>query len=108
MQAAAKVHLSASTEEEPGSAGHSTLLDWHQIAVEMMLTDAELALQSVACLLATDDQRAVARIAHNARETYDSLRERRRTVSLAPREASHLDDDLAQLRTRLELLGEPL
>jgi hypothetical protein len=82
--------------------------DWHQIAVELMMTDAELALQSVACLLETDDQQAVAWVVRNARETYDSICERRRTTTLSEGEAASLDDKLERLRARLRFLGDPV
>jgi hypothetical protein len=106
MQAPAKVQFSP--ESEQAECLGAPILDWHQIAVEIMMTDAELALDSIACLLETDDRQAIAWIAHNARETYDSLRAQRSTVGLSPSEASSLDDHLTQLRTRLTLLGEPV
>jgi Arc/MetJ family transcription regulator len=80
--------------------------DWHQIAVEMMMTDADLALQTVAALFAEDDKEAVARIVRNTRSVYDSILERRREVGLSYREANLLDDKMDRLRARLRFMGE--
>jgi len=82
--------------------------DWHRIAVELLMTDADLALQSIAALFASDDKRAVARIIRNSREVYDSIQEKRKEVSLSPEEAATLDSKMDRLRARLKFLGEPL
>lgn len=89
-----------SAESEP------RIRDWHQIAVEMLMTDTDIALASVAYFFATDDQDAVARVVHGARETYESAQERRKTLQLSPSEAAELDDKMDRLRARLRLLGE--
>lgn len=82
--------------------------DWHQIAVEMMMTDAELALQSIACLLAGDDRTAVARVVQNTRKVYDAILTKRKEVPLSADEAAALDSKLDRLRARLKFLGEPV
>lgn len=82
------------------------LRNWHQIAAEMLMTDAELALASVDLLLAADDRDAVARVVRNARDTCDSACERRQTTRLSRSDAVELDDRMDRLRARLKFLGE--
>lgn len=80
--------------------------DWHRIAVELLMTDADLALQAVATLFAEDDREAVARVVRNTRNMYDSILEKRKEVSLSENEASLLNDKMDRLRARLKFLGE--
>lgn len=80
--------------------------DWHRIAVELLMTDADLALQAVATLFAEDDREAVARVVRNTRNVYDSILEKRKEVSLSENEASLLNDKMDRLRARLKFLGE--
>jgi hypothetical protein len=80
--------------------------DWHRIAVELLMTDADLALQAVATLFAEDDREAVARVVRNTRNIYDSILEKRKEVSLSENEASLLNDKMDRLRARLKFLGE--
>lgn len=87
-------------------AGRGPIRDWHQIAVELLMTDADLALQAVMALFAGDDEEVVARIVHNSREVYDSIQTRRREVALSPLEAATLDDKMDRLRARLKFMGE--
>ena len=88
------------------TAESGPIRNWHQIAVEMLMTDADLALASVDLLLATDDRETVARMVHEARETYDSACERRKTLKLSASDAAQLDDKMGLLRARLKVLGE--
>jgi len=84
----------------------NTIRDWHQIAVEMLLTDADLALQSIACLLAGDDEQAVARIVSNTRETYDMIRAKRKNLAMSATDTAALDEKMDRLRARLRFMGE--
>lgn len=88
------------------AAESGPIRDWHQIAVEMLMTDTDLALASVDLLLATDDKETVARMVREARETYESACERRRTLNLSAGDAAQLDDKMSLLRARLKVLGE--
>ncbi|HEX3661035.1 MAG TPA: hypothetical protein VHU89_06365 [Acidobacteriaceae bacterium] len=87
-------------------ADSNPILDWHQIAVEMLMTDADLALLTVASLFTDDDQEAVARLVHNAREVYEAVRLKRKQVELSEQETARLDDRMDRLRARLRFLGE--
>ncbi|MGB7170500.1 MAG: hypothetical protein WBD32_15950 [Acidobacteriaceae bacterium] len=78
--------------------------DWHQIAVEMLMTDAELALLSISYVFGWDDKQSVAWIARSARKTYDSVRQRRSAVNLSASESAYLDDKLERLRFKLNAL----
>jgi hypothetical protein len=82
--------------------------DWHQIAVEMLMNDADLALQTIAALFAEDDKEAVARLVRNTRSVYESILERRREITLSAREGSLLDDKMDRLRARLKFMGESI
>jgi len=78
----------------------------HPIAVEMLLTDADLAVQSIFWILRQDDRDAVARLVRNTRHLYESIGERRKTLTLSEREAASLEDNMDRLRARLRFLGE--
>jgi hypothetical protein len=80
--------------------------DWKQIAVEMLMNDADLALLSIAYVFGCDDKQSIAWIARNARKTYESVRQRRPTITLSASEAVYLDDKMERLRARLKCLGE--
>lgn len=82
------------------------LPNWHQIAVELLITDADLALQAVALLFPADDKAAVDVAVRNAREVYESILARRRQIALSDREANLLDDKMDRLRARLRFFGE--
>lgn len=80
--------------------------DWHQIAVEMLMTDADLALQYVTALFADDDAEAAAGVVRNSRETYELIRAKRQNLTLSASDLATLDDKLDRLRARLRLMGE--
>ncbi|MGA8530032.1 MAG: hypothetical protein WB622_09980 [Acidobacteriaceae bacterium] len=80
--------------------------DWHQIAVEMLMMDADLALQYVAGLFAGDDPDAVACLVKNTRETYDLILAKRKNLVLSVGDTASLDDKMDRLRARLKFLGE--
>lgn len=80
--------------------------DWHRIAVELLMTDVDLALQAVATLLAEDDREAVACGVRNTRSMYDSTLEKRKEVRLSENEASLLNKEMNRLKARLKFLGE--
>lgn len=80
--------------------------DWHQIAVEMLMTDADLALMAIADIFSQDDKEAVARLVHNTRTVYDSISLKRERVALSASESAMLDDKMDRLRARLRVLGK--
>lgn len=82
--------------------------DWHAIAVEMLMTDADLALLSIVSLFADDDKGAVARVVGNSRNVYDAIIDKRKRVTLSASEAAALNDKMDRLRARLKFLGEPV
>jgi hypothetical protein len=82
--------------------------DWHQIAVEMLMTDADLALLAISQIFVQDDQEAVARLVHNTRKVYDSINKKRVELTLSDSESGALDGKVARLRARLRFLGEPV
>jgi hypothetical protein len=65
-----------------------------------------LALQSITCLFAEDDQDAVARVVHSTREVYNSVIAKRREITLSGSERAVLDDKMDRLRARLKFMGE--
>ena len=86
---------------EPGP-----IRDWRRIAVEMLMTDADLALLTVSSLFSKSDREAVTRLVGNAREVYDAVCLRRKEIELSHQESARLDDKLDQLRTGLRFFGE--
>lgn len=87
-------------------AASGPIREWHQIAVEMLMTDADLALQSISLIFAGDDKEAVARVVHSTRETYDMIRAKRKNLTMSAGDASVLDDKLDRLRARLKFMGD--
>lgn len=89
-----------------GMAEHNPIRDWHQVAVEMLMTDADLALLSLSCVFSWDDRASVARLAQRTRLTYDSICARRKELKLSDDESAWLDQKMDRLRARLRSLGE--
>ncbi|HEX3987775.1 MAG TPA: hypothetical protein VHX13_14360 [Acidobacteriaceae bacterium] len=87
-------------------AAPEPIRDWHQIAVEMLMTDADLALQSITALFAGDNEDAVARVVHSTREVYDSILARRKKTALSARDAATLNAKMDRLQARLKFMGE--
>jgi hypothetical protein len=86
---------------EPGP-----IRNWHQIAVGLLMTDVDLALLAFAALVGRDDRETVARRVREARESYDAIRLRRKTIKLSGRESASLDDKMDRLRAGLRFFGE--
>lgn len=82
--------------------------NWHSIAVEMMMTDADLALQYVTELFAGDDAEAAASVVRSTRETYDLIQAKRKNLVLSASEAKAIGDKVDRLRARLRLMGEAI
>ena len=80
--------------------------DWHQVAVEMLLTDADLALQSITYLFEGDDKESVTRIVRSTREVYDSILAKRGKITLSASDTTTLDNKIDRLRARLKFMGE--
>lgn len=80
--------------------------DWHQIAGEMLMTDADLALQSITLLFAGDNEVAVARVVRSTREAYDSILAKRKKLPMSASDAAALDSKIDRLRARLKFMGE--
>ncbi|MGB6133228.1 MAG: hypothetical protein WCC14_15420 [Acidobacteriaceae bacterium] len=81
--------------------------DWHQIAVELLFVDADLALQSIASTVEHGDKDE-APLVCSARSAYEAVLAKRKEVSLSASEATTLDYKLDRLRARLQSLGEPV
>lgn len=86
--------------------GGDPIRNWHQIAVEMLMTEAELALQSITLLFAGDNPEGIARVVRSTRQTYDSILAKRQELSLSDQDAALLSDKVKRLRSRLKLMGE--
>jgi hypothetical protein len=80
--------------------------DCHQVAVESLMTDADLALQYITALFAEDDATAAARVVQSARETYNLILTKRRNLTISAGDSALLDDKIDRLRARLKFLGE--
>jgi hypothetical protein len=80
--------------------------DWHQTAIEMMMTDLDLALQAITSFFADDDKEMVARVVHNSRTVYESLLGRHSEVLLNPDELALFNSKMDRLRARLKFMGE--
>jgi hypothetical protein len=82
--------------------------DWHAIVVEMLMADADLALQSITLLFAGDNEEAVARVVCSTREVYDSILVKRMKLPLSAGDTASLDNKMDRLRARLKFMGEPV
>jgi hypothetical protein len=82
------------------------LRDWHAIAVELLLADADLALLSVSWIFSYDDRDAIAHLVHNTRNVYDSIVAKRKELNVCGEDAEALDEKMERLRARLRVLGE--
>lgn len=80
--------------------------NWHEIAVEILLNDAELALISIADALGLDDRDALHRVARVSRDTYQSIQTRRRETPMTDEEQAALEEKMDRLRARLRFIGE--
>jgi hypothetical protein len=93
--------------EMSGIADSPLLREWHQIAVELAMTEAALTLSAsnVPDAARTD---GTASLVESARKCYESLQSRRKELRLTPNQAAALDEKLDRIRTRLRFLGEPV
>lgn len=89
-------------------ADPTPIRDWHQIAVELLMTDADLALLSISLIFRHDDPEMIRRLVRNARETYDTIQAKRKELALSERDAAALDHKMERLRIRLRVLGNPV
>lgn len=89
-------------------AESNLIRDPRQIAVEMLMTDTDIALLSVTQILEQDDRQARAELLASARQLYEAVRSRQSGVQLSSAEAAFLDCKLERLRSRLRFLGEPV
>ena len=80
--------------------------DWHQIAVELLTTDLDLALLAIRSLFAEHDEEPVDRVVRRTREAYDSIVAKRKTIALTADEAPAVDDKISELRAWLNSMGE--
>lgn len=87
-------------------AALNPIRDWHEIAIEMLMTDADLALQYITALFAEDDNEAAGRVVRSTRETYDLILAKRKNLKMSASDTACLDDKMDRLRARLKLLGE--
>lgn len=79
------------------------LRDWHRVAVELLLSDADLALLSIAWLTRRE---AAAHVVANARNACESIEKKREELELSAAEAAAVQERIDRLRAELRLLGE--
>lgn len=79
------------------------LRDWRQVAVELLLSDADLALLSIAWL---SRQEAPAHVVASAYNACESIEKKRDELELSPVEAAAVQERIDRLRAGLRWLGE--
>jgi hypothetical protein len=82
----------------------STHDDFNRLSVEILLSDADLALTFTEIALNHCDQNSYARTVRNARKAYDTIAAKRSEVAMSADERTELDARLAVLKSRLEKL----
>ena len=87
--------------------------DWQQLredsrrlSVEILQSDADLALTFASSALIHSTPEAGHRSVRHARRAYDYVVERRTQVAMTDADARELDEKIAILRKRLQELGE--
>lgn len=79
--------------------------DWHEVNVELAISEASLALLTAEQVHNRRDEDAALTI-RNARRVYERILERRKDLRINLRQASTLNRQLERLRRRLLWLGE--
>lgn len=92
--------------KDVGMADLNSTRDWQELAVEMLIEDADSALQSIASLLAGGEEGAASSLVHHTREAYDMIGAKRKNLPMSASDASALEDKLDRLRAQLKYLGE--
>jgi len=87
--------------------------DWQQLrddsarlSVEILKTDADLALTFTSTALVHSDAESAARSVRHARRAYDFIVQKRTQIAMSDADATELDEKIATVRKRLEELGE--
>lgn len=80
--------------------------DFNQIAYQMLLSDANLALTFVDMAASHRDPEAVKRSIRNAISAYNSIVVQRRSISMSDEDAAALDSKLKGIRKALIESGE--
>jgi hypothetical protein len=80
--------------------------DYNRLSIEILFSDAELALTFTDIALAHLDRNWVGRTVQHAKRAYESILKGRRHFPLSEDEAADLDSKLALLKERLEQLGK--
>jgi hypothetical protein len=85
----------------------SVVRDRNQIACQLLIEDADLALLEIGLLFVNpDDKETTKRTVTKVRKTYDYFCKRRELTRLSPTQAKALQTKLDQLRARLRFFGE--
>jgi len=79
------------------------LRDWHRVAVELLLSDADLALLSIAWLTRRE---AEEHIVAKARSACESIQKKRDELQLTESEAAAVQKRIDQLRAELRWVSE--
>lgn len=80
--------------------------NWHQIAAELLLSDADIALLSIAKILGEDDKDELQRVVRETRDAYESIQAKRKGVRMTEAQRAALDEKMDRLRARLRFIGE--
>lgn len=80
--------------------------DYNQIAFQMLLSDADLALTFVELAASHRDRDTVERTIRNAIGAYNSIVAQHRTIPLSAENAAILDSKLKEIKKALIELGE--
>ena len=84
----------------------ATRQDINRTGIELLLTDASVALTFLSIVDTTSNRETAERNMKNARKAYDSVQHLRVGHLLTDAETVTLDSRLAEVKLRLEALGE--
>ncbi|MFZ0273613.1 MAG: hypothetical protein WB524_09530 [Acidobacteriaceae bacterium] len=80
--------------------------NWHQIASELLLSEADQALLLLASLISWDDEDVVARTVEMAKVAYEDICQKRKGLTMSKKQTAALQAKLDRLQTELRSLGE--
>ena len=78
----------------------------NRTSVDFLLTDADVALTFISVAETTSNQETAERNTHNAHKAYRTIQNLRAKYVLTDSEADTLDSRLAEVKLRLEALGQ--
>jgi septal ring factor EnvC (AmiA/AmiB activator) len=80
--------------------------NWHQIACELLLSEADHALLLLVSLVTWDDPDVVARTVERAKGAYEDILRKREGLTMSKKQTAALQAKLDQLQSQLRSLGE--